>query len=474
MNAAGTEQTRIRESLVTPATRTRLSGSRLIIARVVWLALVLPSIGLFIISLPIYYGLVQRVCDHATCNILAGALNAQGLQQLHAFGLSTGSYATLLTIFFTVIAAIWGIVGFLIFWRRSDEWFALLTAFFLVMFNATYPGFAITALQITFPALTVPVTFMSVLSLASLALFLMLFPNGRLVPRWIWPFLLLLLFGTTTTALPPDSPFSSNNVPGWIPALSSFSAYGAIIFSQIYRYRRVSTFMERQQTKWVMLGIVIVMGGFILLTPLFNFLFPSYGSQQNIPSSTFISLLNYPVILLALPLTIGIAVVRSRLYDIDVVINRALVYGTLTLLLALVYFGLIFALQALFQNVFQQNNSVAIVVSTLVIAALFQPLRRRIQAIIDRRFYRRKYNAARTLAAFSATLRSEVDLNQLHEHLLAVVEETMQPAHVSLWLRPGSHMKTPTTGHQSFQQLLGDGDNDVSQDTWFFRACGEG
>lgn len=435
MNAAGTEQTSSNGSAATNGGKTRLSGSRLIIARVVWLALVLPSIGLFVISLPVYYGLIQRVCDHATCNILAGALNAQGLQQLHAFGLSIGSYATLLTIFFTAITAIWGIVGFLIFWRRSDEWFALLTAFFLVMFNATYPGFAITALQITFPALTVPVTLMSVLSLASLALFLMLFPNGRLVPRWMWPFLLLLLFGTISSALPPTSPFSSNNVPGWIPVLSNFITYGAILFSQIYRYRQVSTLVERQQTKWVILGILIVTIGAFLLTAIFNFFFPWYSSQPNNPSTVFLGLLNYPVILLSLPITIGIAILRSRLYDIDVVINRALVYGTLTLLLALVYFGLIFGLQALFQNVFQQNNSVAIVVSTLVIAALFQPLRRRIQALIDRRFYRRKYDAARTLAAFSATLRGEVDLSQLHEHLLAVVEETMQPAHVSLWLR---------------------------------------
>jgi hypothetical protein len=121
------------------------------------------------------------------------------------------------------------------------------------------------------------------------------------------------------------------------------------------------------------------------------------------------------------------------------------VYASLTALLALIYFGLIFGLQFLFQGVVHQNNNVAIVVSTLIIAALFQPLRHRIQAIIDRRFYRRKYDAARTLAAFSATLRSEVELHQLHEHLLAVVEETMQPAHVSLWLRPGGHDRKPNT-----------------------------
>src|SRR5579859_1122281 len=441
MNVTGTERTSGGRSVASTDGKTRLSGTRLIIARIVWLALVLPAVGLFIAGLPAYYSLVQKACtDVVNCNI-AGALTAKGLQELSAFGLSTSTYAALLTIFFMLIVAIWSGVGFLVFWRRSDEWFALLTAFFLVMFNTTYPGFVTSALQLTFPALTALTTLLSVLALASLALFLMLFPNGRLVPRWMWPFLVILLIGTISTAIPPTSRLGSDNVPGWIPVLSNILAYGAIFFSQVYRYRRVSSPVERQQTKWVIFGILIVTIGTFLLTAIFNFFFPWYSSQPNIPSTVFLGLLNYPVLLLSLPITIGIAILRSRLYDIDVVINRALVYGTLTLSLGLVYFGLIFGSQFLFQGMFHQNNAVAIVISTLVIAALFQPLRRRIQAIIDRRFFRRKYDAARTLAAFSATLRSEVDLSQLHEHLLAVVEETMQPAHVSLWLNPTGHEK---------------------------------
>ena len=443
MNATGTERTSSDESAVSMDGKPRLSGSRLVIARVAWLALVLPAVGLFVASLPVYYTFVQKACtDIVTCSIV-GTLNAKGLQGLSSSGLSTSSYAILLTIFFIIQGAIWSGVGFLIFWRRSDEWFALLTAFFLVMFNTTYPGFVMSTLQLTFPVLTAPIALASVLALASLALFLMLFPNGRLVPRWMWPLLVLLMTSTISTALPPTSPLSSNNLPMWLPILLNFITYVAILFSQIYRYRRVSTPVERQQTRWVVFGILIVMADFILLTPILNFFFPSYGSQPNIPSSVLISLLNYPVILLSIPVTIGIAVLRSRLYDIDVVINRALVYGSLTLLLALVYFGLIFGSQFLFQGMFRQTNAIAFVISTLVIYALFQPLRRRIQSIIDKRFYRRKYDAARTLAAFSATLRSEVDLHRLHEHLLAVVEETMQPTHVSLWLRPGGQEKTP-------------------------------
>jgi hypothetical protein len=138
---------------------------------------------------------------------------------------------------------------------------------------------------------------------------------------------------------------------------------------------------------------------------------------------------------LFIPFSFGFAMLRYRLWDIDVLINRTLVYGALTVILTAVYVGLVIGLQALLRSIISHDSGVGIVLSTLAIYFLFQPLRSRIQRIIDQRFYRSKYDAAKTLAAFSATLRQEVNLNQLREQLLAVVQETMQPAHVSLWLR---------------------------------------
>ncbi len=199
----------------------------------------------------------------------------------------------------------------------------------------------------------------------------------------------------------------------------------ACIVAVILRFRRARG-DERQQLKWFAYGTILSM---LMLIAIVITIFSNVNT--GFPNTTF-----FYLSVVCIPISAAIAILKYRLYDIDVLINRTLVYGSLSALLALLYFGLIFALQSLLQGMFTQNNGVAIVVSTLAIAALFQPLRRRIQQIIDRRFYRRKYDAARTLAAFSATLRNEVDLNQLREHLVTVVQETMQPSHVSLWLRP--------------------------------------
>jgi hypothetical protein len=192
---------------------------------------------------------------------------------------------------------------------------------------------------------------------------------------------------------------------------------------------RSSSGPERQQLKWFILAI-----GIVLVTVIGNVATTSTFEEEDVAYHVLAFFV--PMIaVLAIPVAMGIAILKYRLYDIDVIINRALVYGLLTVSLALVYFGGVTGLQRLLVPVVGQDGQLAIVASTLAIAALFNPLRRRIQRFIDRSFYRSKYDARKTLEAFGVKLRDETDLEQLNAELIGVVRETMQPEHVSLWLR---------------------------------------
>ena len=272
----------------------------------------------------------------------------------------------------------------------------------------------------------------------------LLFPNGQPpTPRWRWVrvfaiawaalFVLLVTFSqpinsNTTPNLALDNPIgvigddAAEPLSGvWIAGLLVLVVL--CVTALFTRFRRAND-TEREQIKWLLsacaLFLVVYVGGTVT----------RLGGSASFAGA--ILEVFFGLSLVALPAAIGIAILKYRLYDIDVIINRTLVYSTLTALLALLYWGSVVLLQQLFRPFVGGGNNLAIVASTLVIAALFQPLRRRIQATIDRRFYRRKYDAARTLQAFSAKLRDEVDLNRLTDDLLAVVDETMQPAHVSL------------------------------------------
>jgi hypothetical protein len=277
----------------------------------------------------------------------------------------------------------------------------------------------------------VPNECLTFLGSALLVLVFLLFPSGQFVPsftRWIFVVFLAMQVPIIFLQAPPLIPNAPVSQPGWLVAASEFATVALV---QLYRYRRVSSPRERQQTKWVIFGLAVPIAVNVIVTVLY-LIFPMValsGSLSSLAYNVFGAC--WP---LFLPLSFGFAMLRSRLWDIDVLINRTLVYGALTVSLTLIYVGLVMGLSALLRGLISQDNSVAIVLSTLASVVLSQPLRRRIQRLIDRRFYRHKYDAARTLADFSAALRQEVDLRQLSEQLVAVVQETMQPTSVSLWL----------------------------------------
>jgi len=252
---------------------------------------------------------------------------------------------------------------------------------------------------------------------------LLLFPTGR-PPSRRWRLLVwgVVGLGATILVLAVFSPSGGRYVQVLIRLL--FLAEVPAALSLVFRYRSAGG-LERQQIKWFAYAAAI-----FAVFPTLDLLWPG-----GLPENALFQTISESGAILGLYVAIGVAISRHRLYDIDVIINRTLVYGPLTATLVTLYFGGIVLLQRVFVALTGERSTLAVVASTLLIAALFSPLRRRIQSFIDRRFYRRKYDAAKTLEGFSTKLRDETDLEALSGDLVGVVRETMQPAHVSLWLR---------------------------------------
>jgi hypothetical protein len=285
-------------------------------------------------------------------------------------------------------------------------------------------------------------------------LYILLFPTGRLPSRrWRWVTWLTVAFVLVGVIL---GAFSSGPVEGLGPirnplGIEGFSnVYDSILFTMVFTMvatvlvvaAALSVFMrlrrakgvERQQIKWFAYAAAATVMGLVL----------AYIIPDVIDVPLWFERIGHAIFLLlipAIPISIGIAILKYRLYDIDLLINRTLVYGSLTATLVALYFGGIVVLQRVFVVLTGQQSTLAVVASTLLIAALFTPLRRHIQSFIDRRFYRSKYDARKTLEAFSSKLRDETDLETLNKELVGVVRETMQPAHTSLWLRPDTAPK---------------------------------
>jgi hypothetical protein len=278
--------------------------------------------------------------------------------------------------------------------------------------------------------------------LGSVVFVVLLFPDGWLPSRgwrWFaWLSMLLVLVGALLCAFSPGPILALGSIHNPLAVESLPNAYKSVerimnalvfvaVISLIVRLRRAGE-LERQQIKWFVYATVLMISGGILTYPVSEVI----GSAW----LRWIGFVPFIVGVISIPVSMGIAILRYRLYDIDVLINRTLVYGSLTAMLVAIYFGGIVLLQRIFVLFTGQQSTLAVVASTLLIAALFNPLRKRIQWIIDRRFYRRKYDARKTLEAFSTKLRNETNLEALNDELVGLVRETMQPAHVSLWLPP--------------------------------------
>lgn len=405
-----------------------LHGRWLLVARVGWMITAIIILVLDVLGTQPYFQQMRVACVSTTC--LPHQLNPIQLRELLASGVSLNVFVAYEFVLAWIGMLVYAVLATLLFLRRPDDRMAMFGAYTLMIFGAGTVFGAVNALPASNAIWALLVSALNTVGPLAFYVFFCLFPSGHFVPSWMRWVALAWIIGSLATLVPyaPLQVLSFGN-------LAFFVFFTLLVFAQVYRYRKVSTPVQREQTKWVVLGFVVGLGGFIAMLVAIS-VFPGLGA----PSATFgVPLFDtaLSMTLWLIPIFIAIAILRSGLWDIDVLINRALVYGTLTVILAAVYFAMVIGAQTLIQELTGQTNTppVVIVASTLLIAALFTPLRRRLQTGIDRRFYRRKYNAQKTLARFGASLRQEVDLKEIQGHLLTVVQETMQPEHVSLWLR---------------------------------------
>jgi hypothetical protein len=418
---------------VREATR-KLRGRSLLTARVACLAVIVLTLGLAIPGFVVAFKRPELL-DQPEMQALVDRLGIS-MRVVMAVGL------------LVPMAAVSAVASFL-FWRRSDDWMAMLFSVAMLT-SLAFTTRSLSALEHAYSAVQVPVHFVWLLSLVLLIATLYLFPDGRFVPRYTR---LLAAVAVVLVVLSPGLPEGMLKLPRTPEGMSVWHWRAAVLgllalwytgfFAQAYRYRHVSGPVERQQAKWVMFT-----GGCFVAVMALGIIIPSV--LLDLPDVWFAAVLLASVPLaIAFPLSIAFAILRYRLYDIDRIISRTLSYALLTGLLACVYVGLVLILGQLFGGIGAEPPSWAVAGATLTVAALFQPARRHIQAVVDRRFNRRKYDAARTVEAFSARLRHEVDLDAISAELLAVARQTMQPTTAALWLRPTAQARPRGQRHES-------------------------
>ncbi len=412
-----------------------LHGAWLLVARLVWIVLAVLTLTILaiLISRGPYLLLVENDISlaYATVHRLMS-------YQTFARIILVARYATLATYLLTAV---------FIFWRKSNEVIGLITSLMLMTlpFLFNLGGTIPTTSRNVLDSLLIGSWPLALVGVFSMFIFLNVFPTGRfpsrLMGRLFWLGAALLVIAAISAIILDNDSLS-------YPAVMAGAAVsGWILLSvvgQVYRYIRVSGPVERLQTRLVFASLALIIVWALTIWNASPFrLYSLWAGMWG-----FFRIFGTVLVLSLLPLSIARAITRYRLWDIDVIVRKTLVYALLTGFLLLVYFTSIVVLQGVFSRLTGQDSTLATILSTLLIAALFLPLRRRIQGGIDRRFYRRKYDAQKTLEQFAHTARDETDLEQLTAELLRVIQETMEPEHVSIWLKPAASHHPITSSRQ--------------------------
>lgn len=404
----------------------KLDGRPLLFARVSWIAFALLLTALEIA------GQLALFQQFKAVNLTPDQL--QGLAALH---LNPAVYQAFNFLLYLIFPLFWAGMGLLIFWRKSDDRGALIVSALMVGAGmaATIPIWE--AFAAVYPQWKWLVPLAALIGNVCLYSFFFVFPNGRYVPRWsVVVVLLLSAFNVLTSytfALPPVGITLAERLDWFFPIF--FISTLLVFLAPLYRYRRVSTTVEREQIKWVVFAIVVGVSLFAI-TASTVFILPNSNPDVDFTFMTvFVQPIGWTFSLLLIPLAMAVAILRFRLFEIDVLIRKTLQYSLVTAVLVSVYFGTVILLQTLLGTFVNEQSPLIIVLSTLLIVMLFNPLRRRIQGLIDGRFYRKKYNPQQVLEQFAQTARDEVDMGALTAELSRLIQETVQPNGVRVWVK---------------------------------------
>jgi len=403
---------------------TRLQGGVLVLARGIWIAGFVAVLIIFCVSIPAYVVYLHTMRTSGI-DVYAGQLTPDGLRSLQALGLSLDGYAAFLVGVKVVFVCVWLAVGAFIFWRKSDDRMALFASFTLVMFSVGFGYWTEAAL----PTWWLPLQCVGFLSGLSLSLCVYVFPDGRFVPRWTrWPLIIGTLIHEVSSHF-PAGPLAA------FPLLSSLDGYLFIgllvskVVVQVYRYRRISTVAQRQQTKWAVFGFAVAIVGFIG-----GLLLGTFFSSSLEPGTLFFLVQNTVLYLslLFIPLSIGMAVLRYRLWDIDIIINRTLVYGGLSACIVGIYVFAVGYLGALFRT---GGNLLISLIATGLVAVLFQPLRSWLQRGVNRLYYGQRDEPYTVITRLSQRLEGTLAPEDVLSTIVNTVAQALKAPYAAILLK---------------------------------------
>jgi signal transduction histidine kinase len=416
----------------------RLSGRSLLLARTVWLVVVALAVGLFVAGIPGEFAVLHTPCPTAVCP--TGQLSPVGLRSLEDLGLSLDFFAAYSVAMDILFVAVYGAIAALIFWHKSDDRMALFVSLALLMFGTATFTFTMEALATQHPVWGTPVTLLHFLGAASFGLFLYVFPDGRFVPPWVRWVALAWIAWQLAEHFFPNWVSEPKLWQTWTETVVWLGALGTVIYSQVYRYRHTSSPKQRRQIKWVVFGISAAFGGFIGI----NMVLAASGAEApTSPGALVAYLIGYTFVgylaVLIIPVTIGIAMLRHHLFDVDLVINRTLVYGTLTASIVGLYVLVVGSLGTLLQT---GETIVVPLLAAGLTAALFAPLRTRLQRGVNHLMYGDRDEPYAVLARLGQHLESTLAPDAVLPTVATTVKEALKLPHAAIELERNGRFET--------------------------------